>query len=92
MRVKIYVRPTGNDDTGEGTLTRPFRTVRSRKIPGTTGGDPLQAEIEREKKEKGRPGWPGRPVRMQCSYGFPALEMVAVDPSNFVMLMVNGSL
>jgi hypothetical protein len=41
MRVKIYVRPTGNDSTGDGTLTSPYRTLQRalRAVPVIDPGD-----------------------------------------------------
>lgn len=41
IRVKIYVRPFGNDNTGDGTQIRPFRTVLRalRAVPIIDTGD-----------------------------------------------------
>ena len=41
MRVKIYVRSTGDDFTGDGTPTKPFRTVQRalRGVPVIDPGD-----------------------------------------------------
>ena len=40
-RVKIYVRPTGNDFTGDGTSAKPFNSVQRalRAVPVIDPGD-----------------------------------------------------
>lgn len=41
MRFTVYVRPTGNDSTGDGTLAAPFRTLQRalRSVPVIDPGD-----------------------------------------------------